>query len=289
MSKFAIMKTILIIVAGMADLPDPRTLKDTPLLAGQLPNLDILARRGHLSSIPTLKENEETSHINALMSLLGYDLSRGIPKAEELMSFGLDNSSRLTDYESLRPFIIPGFSGHGVTITPSAWVRGAGKCAFLHPLDIYSPGSSDEDILATIARLTTESVAKEEFILVYVDSPLKASLRGDYDGKVKALEQIDRSLIAPIADFVWKSDLMINLAVTTDLVTPWHRRRPNNIAVPVVVYFNNDDIEGEPEKGFTEVDSLLMHRYFDQPSSLIRYLSNFRIDEGEDGFDDLPQ
>lgn len=272
----------------MSDLPDPVTLRDTPMTIANIPALDMLARRGISTAIPTITSGSSVSHKNSLLGILGYDVEKGEFSSEELMEFGLNNSSALTDYPSLRPFIIPGFSGHGICITTSAWVRGVSKCALLKPLDIYSPGSSDAEILETIAKLATDEVMTNEFVLVYVDSPLKASLRGDFNAKVEALEVIDRHLVTPIADFVWKSELMIQLAITTDLITPWHRKRPVDISVPAILYFNNHDTDGDPEIHFTETEAMLMDRHFNHPSDLIRYLSNFSVAEEEDNISDSP-
>ena len=282
------MKTILIVIAGMADLPDPISLKETPLVMAHIPALDTLAQRGEMSSFPAIGTGHEYSHKNALLALLGYDLDHGEPSTEELMEFGLDHSALLTDFPSLRPFIIPGFSGHGVCVTTSAWVRGIAKAALLNPLDIYSPGSSDAEILEAIAKIAVSEIQRTEFVLVYVDSPLKASLRGNYDTKIKSLEIIDRHLITPIADFVWKSDLFINMAITTDLVTPWHRRRPAQVSVPLILYFNNHDREGDPEQHFNEVQAMLTERNFNQSSDLIRYLTGFTISDEDQTNTDFP-
>lgn len=282
------MKTILIVIAGMGDLPDPITKRDTPLVSASIPSLDLLAQRGDLYVISTIQSGEDISHKNAFLSLMGYDLQRGEPEIEELMEFGLAGNQPLTVFQSLRPFVIPGFSGHGVAITPSAWARGVAKCAFLKPLDIYSPGSSEADIVATMAELACRAIIEHEFVLLYVDSPLKASLRGDFDTKVSALETIDRFLINPIADFVWKSELYINLAVTTDLVTPWHRKRPTMMNVPAVFYFNNHDREGDPDDVFTEVNAMLNRHLSDSPSDFMRFLCNFNIKEEDENIDELP-
>lgn len=273
--------TILIVIAGMADLPDQQTDGSTPLEKAHVPALDTLARRGDLIMTPTVAEDGEVSHAAALLSLLGYDTDKGLPAIEQLMEFGLNSSARISEYSTLRPFIIPGFSGHGVCITTSAWVRGVAKCALLKPLDIYSPGSADSEILNAISSLAKEAIGRNEFVLIYVDSPLRASLRGKYHEKVAALETIDRHLVTPVADFVWKSELMINLAVTTDLVTPWHRRMPSLMDVPALVYFNNNDREGLPEQKFTEINAMLTHRHLSSPSDLIKYLINFYADDDE--------
>ena len=282
------MKTILIVIAGMADLPDPLSLKETPLVMAHIPALDTLAQRGEMSSFPPIGEEYEYSHKNALLSLLGYDLEHGEPSTEELMEFGLDHSAGLTDFPSLRPFIIPGFSGHGVSVTTSAWVRGLSKCALLKPVDIYSPGSSDAEILEAMAKSAISELQTNEFVFIYIDTPLKASLRGNYDTKTRALETIDRHLIAPIGDYVWKSDLFINMAVTTDLVTPWHRRRPAQVSVPLILYYNNHDWEGDPEQRFTEVEAMLTERNFHNSSDLIRYLTGFSASENDQAEMDNP-
>lgn len=269
-------------IAGMADLPDPLTLKDTPLITAHTPSLDMLARRGEVVTFPSLKVNNKVTPENALLSILGYDLERGEPSLEELMQFGLNRNAAINSYSSLRPFIIPGFSGHGVCITTSAWVRGVSKCALLKPMDIYSPGSSEVEIFETIAKLTIDSILNNEFVFVYMDYPLKASLKGDYEGKVNVITSMDRHLINPIADYVWKSDLMINLVVTTDLVTPWHKKFPEDISVPAILYFNNHDWDGDPDRKFTELEAILSQRKFDNPSDLMRYLINFSVSEDDD-------
>ncbi|MCH5238729.1 MAG: hypothetical protein J1F38_00740 [Muribaculaceae bacterium] len=275
------MKTILIVIAGAADTVDPRTGKETPLMVSHIPSLDLLSQRGVFTSLPPMNESVSLNHINALLSLLGYDLQKGEPDVATLMELGLDNSMSFSGLTSVRPFVIPGFSAHGVCVTPSAWVRGASKLALLKPLDIFTPGSSDAEILGAMAGLTTENIMKEEFVFVYVDSPLKATLKGDYDGKVKALELIDRHLVGPVADFIWKSELMINMAVTTDLVTTWHHRRPLPMELPLALYFNNHDWEGDSDNSFTEINCRLMSGFLKEPSDLMRYLINFNVSEEE--------
>lgn len=283
------MKTILLVIAGISDTPEPLTNKPTPLYVASKPSLDILARRGELICFNVLPDPKYISNVNSLLALMGYDLQHGEPSVREMMEYGLDHSATINLFPTLRPYVIPGFSGHGVCITTSAWVRGLAKCALLRPLDLYSPGSSDSEILSTMAQCVTDAVEKEEFVFVYVDSPLKASLRGNYEEKVKAIEIIDRHLVTPIADYVWKSELLINFAVASDIVTPWHTAAPGLEFPPAVIYYNNEEKVDDGYKDFYEIDDIVADQIWHHPSDLIKYLCNFNgRNEEEDYEADLP-
>lgn len=276
------MKTILIVISGIADKPAPYFSLDTPLATAKIPSLDLLAGRGDFSVFSSLDKKYELSYKNALLSLLGYDLAKGEPSLEELLEYGLDPKASINDFSTLRPFVLPGFSGHGVCLTPSAWVRGAAKCALLEPVDIYVPGAGDSDLLETIANLATTEILSKEFVFIYIDAPLRAAFNGDFHKKMEALEAIDKYLITPVADFVWKSDLMIHMAVTTDLQSSWLKRGPEEAKVPVLFYYNNHDWEGFPNVRFTEEEAREMDEFLYSPGQFMRYLCNFHDSKDDD-------
>ena len=65
------MKTIFIIVSGIADIPDLELEGRTPLMLAATPSLDALAKCGCCGSIMTLADDVPLTKTNAILSLLG--------------------------------------------------------------------------------------------------------------------------------------------------------------------------------------------------------------------------
>lgn len=233
------MKTIFIIVSGIADIPYEETCGKTPLMLADTPSLDALAKCGCCGSILTLPEVVELSSHNAILSMLGYDLGKEMPSAESLEKFG---KSALMTPESGAPgfFIIPKFSGHGVVISARPAVKGIGKMALLHPLDIITDTNGGESTLRQMADAAINAIEKEEFVFLHVECAAAMSRKGDLRGKIEAIEKIDRDIITPIADYVWNAKEQMNMVLTTDCITSWKTRKNERGEVPAVVYFNDD-------------------------------------------------
>lgn len=63
------MKTIFIIVSGIADIPDLELEGRTPLMLAATPSLDALAKCGCCGSIMTLADDVPLTKTNAILSL----------------------------------------------------------------------------------------------------------------------------------------------------------------------------------------------------------------------------
>ena len=264
------MKTILLIIGGLPDLQDEEKELFSPFASSEIPSMRALAKNGALGSIITVSPEYPLTTKNALLSILGYDLSRGVPSDDMLKDLGL-NSNPTVFSDSLRYFIIPGFSGHGVAVTTSPLVRGVAKMAHLGVTDIYTLGLSEIEALEEIARKAIFEIARNEFVLVYVDGPSKKAFSGDPEAKKKTISLIDRHLVAPLADYVWRSSEMINLAVTSDHISSWLTRKAERGAVPVIIYFN-DFVADENEKEW-EIFSKTLD--FGEASDVIKFLYTF--------------
>lgn len=266
------MKTILILVGGMADLPDPLLDNKTPLMLADTPSLDVIAKNGIAGTFSPLAPGKALSVKNSLMSVLGFDLNKNLPSEGALMEFGMERDMAPTS-PNLPFMVLPGFSGHGVSVTSSPLARGISKLLLLNPVDIYVPGNTEEHILDIYSRLTISAISRREFVLIYIDTPRKAALAGDYEAKIRSLSLIDRLLISPVADYMWHSREFINLAVVSPTLTSWRRRKDVAGEVPAVVYFNDAEIGGN--KDFNENLNPLSDFLDSDPGALIRFLCNF--------------
>lgn len=233
------MKTIFVIISGLADVADHSLGGKTPLMLAHSPALDALAKCGCSGTLKVCPDGVELSRANAILSLLGYDFSKGAPDAEALARFGKSDSVS-PDAEGLRCFVVPKFSGRGVMISSHAEVRGIGKLAMLRGIDPAEGRKEGETVLQRMASLALDAVGKEEFVAVHVESAASMARKHDPDGKRRAIEQIDREVVCPIADYVWNAREQMNMVVVSDTVYPWRTGRPVEGEVPAVVYFNDD-------------------------------------------------
>lgn len=240
------MKTIFIIAGGIADLPDPELEGSTPLGIAETPSLDALAKCGCCGSLLAVDEEVPLTTANAILSLLGYDFSRGVPDPMELEEFGATDERVAPAYDepgresTLRYFVVSKFSGHGVVISAMDFVKGIGKMALLSPLEVEgATGDLDSDLRAK-AEAAIAAIEGHEFVLLHIDAAERRGRMGDLKGKIEAIERIDRDVINPIADYVWNAKVQMNMVVVSDHITSWRMGRPVRGEVPAVVYFNDD-------------------------------------------------
>lgn len=270
MNLLNVMQTVFIIIGGLADLPEEETGGRTPLMMADTPGLDALARVGCCGSVLPISDDVPLSAETAVLSLLGYDFGRGVPFASELSAFGR-TSSRAGDFQSLRYFVLPKFSGHGVVVSASDSMRGIGKLAMLRD----ATPSLRSGRLAPLAETALRELEKNEneFVLVYVDVAAIASEAGDLEGKIRAIEEADRLVVSPVADYVWNAKVQMNMVVASDLVASWKRRRGVRGEVPAVVYFN-DDLPYDTER-FNELSVVDGPLCAPLPGDLIKKLLTF--------------
>lgn len=233
------MKTIFIIIGGLADIPDSLMEGKTPLMAAVTPSLDALARCGCCGSVLTVDPAVPLSPHTAILSLLGYDFRRGMPAPEELAAFGRNEPVR-EEGSSLRYFVLPKFSGHGVVISDDDMVNGIGRMALLNVERPYGENSSGDTRLREMAEATIRAIERDEFVLVYIHAPRDMSLKGSWDAKVESIEDIDREYISPVADYVWGAKQQMNMVVVSDCISSWRCGMDMRGEVPAVVYFNDD-------------------------------------------------
>jgi len=77
-------------------------------------------------------------------------------------------------------------------------VRGIGRCAGLTVLDVPgATGALDTDYGAK-ARAALDALEDHEFVWVHVEAPDEASHQGDLAEKIRAIERVDREVLAPL-------------------------------------------------------------------------------------------
>ena len=79
-------------------------------------------------------------------------------------------------------------------------VRGIGALLGLTPLSVRGATGDLRTDYGAKGKAAVKALKKHDLVIVHVAAPAVASLAGDVDGKVKALEQIDGQIIGPLLE-----------------------------------------------------------------------------------------
>jgi len=110
-------------------------------------------------------------------------------------------------------------------------VRGIGRCAGFTVLDVPgATGDLDTDYAAK-ARAALAALETHDFVWVHVEAPDEASHQGDLAEKVRAIERVDREVLAPLAAAPGRPAVM----VLPDHHTPLRLRTHDDAPVPFVI------------------------------------------------------
>ena len=124
----------------------------------------------------------------------------------------------------LRPFAEV-YGPQGAMITAVDLLRGLASLVGWQRIEVPgATGYTDTDYAAK-GRYAIDALEEVDLICVHVEAPDEASHEGDCAGKVKAIEEIDRHVVAPLADALAKTAawrVMITPAPPTFLSTKTH-------------------------------------------------------------------
>ncbi|MDR3077455.1 MAG: cofactor-independent phosphoglycerate mutase [Planctomycetota bacterium] len=137
-------------------------------------------------------------------------------------------------------------------ITAVDLLRGIAKLA---GMDIISvPGATGylDTNYAGKGRAALDYIYQHDFVAIHVEAPDEAGHNGDLDGKIKAIEDIDRHILAPLHAMArhygdWR------LMVAPDHPTPVVRRSHNSNPVPYVLWGNG--FAGNGGAAFSEAEA----------------------------------
>ena len=167
--------------------------------------------------------------------------SRGLPKA---------NAVLLRDAGGLRgkpPSFRELFGLKAASVTEMVVERGIARFIGIRDASVDPEGVGRQQLLEYEAK-TVSGLLSEDFDLVYVHlkGPDEPGHDGDFEGKVRAIEDIDKHFFSKLLESVGEDVAFI---VTSDHATPWDLGAHSGDPVPIMI--SHKDI-GEGVKGFSE-------------------------------------
>lgn len=131
-------------------------------------------------------------------------------------------------------------------------MRGIGTLAGMDILDVPGATAYLDTNYAGKGRAALDYIYMHDFVVVHVEAPDEAGHNGDVDGKIKAIEDIDKHILAPIYSMAkhygdWR------IMVSPDHPTPVTTRKHSAAAVPYVMWGPGFDANGA--KAFSEKEA----------------------------------
>ena len=153
--------------------------------------------------------------------------SRGLPPGNAILL--RDAGDRLPPVEPINVRFNLEFS----SIVEMVVERGIARALNMHDIPVEVEGRSRRDILMEEAHKTMEALSKYDAVYIHLKGPDEPGHDGDLEGKIKAIEDIDKYYIGRILDSIDISETLI--VVASDHSTPWYRRAHSSDPVPVMI------------------------------------------------------
>jgi 2,3-bisphosphoglycerate-independent phosphoglycerate mutase len=147
--------------------------------------------------------------------------------ATNIWLWGLGRAPRLPDFRSR-------YGIGGAMITAVDLLRGLAVLIGWPRIEVPgATGYTDTDYAAK-GRYACQALSTTDLICVHVEAPDEASHEGDCQGKVRALEAIDRHIVAPLLEAL-RAAGEFRMLVTPDHPTPLRTKTHSHGFVPFVM------------------------------------------------------
>lgn len=169
-----------------------------------------------------------------------FELLKNHPVNEERKKRGQRSANSVWFWgEGRKPALQSFYSLHGkkgAVISAVDLLKGIAKAADMEAP--FVPGatgtiSSDFDGKAAAAIKALEA---NDFVYVHLEAPDECGHQGDYDGKRRSIELIDRKIVAPIVSYMRENAIPFRLAVLPDHATPVSLKTHTSDPVPYLIY-----------------------------------------------------
>lgn len=188
-------------------------------------------------------------------------IAAGKPPATHVWLWGLGNKPKLAPFDQR-------FGIGGAMITAVDLLRGL--AALLGWKRIEVPGATgytDTDYAAK-GRYAVEALREYDLVCVHVEAPDEASHEGDTEAKVKALEEIDAKIVAPVWKALQGYD-QYRLLISPDHPTPLRTKTHSHGDVPAAIA--GSDVQPDASTTYDEESAARSSLVFADGWTLMEY------------------
>lgn len=134
------------------------------------------------------------------------------------------------------------FGKKGSMISAVDLLKGIAICAGMKSVDVEgATGYIDTNFEGKCKAAIKEFESGQDFVYVHVEAPDECGHRGEVQNKVKAIELIDRCILAPVVEYL-KSSGDFAVLVCPDHPTPLKIQTHSSDPVPYLIYSSKENV-----------------------------------------------
>lgn len=220
-----------------------------------------------------LAKDDESKFVTELMKK-SYDILKDHPINVKRIAEGKNPANSIWIWGQGKKPQLSSFSDkYGITgtvVSAVDLIKGIGLCAGLKAVDVPgATGTLDTNYDGKVKSVIKAFEDGDDFAYVHIEAPDECSHQGNVEEKIQALELIDQEIVAPLVDYLWKSEEDYRILIVPDHRTPVKIRTHSDEPVPFVIFDSRGDRLNK-NNAFTE-KSGETGKYFERGSELADY------------------
>ena len=159
----------------------------------------------------------------------------------------------------------------GSIISAVDLIRGIGVLAGFEPVTVEgATGTIETNFSGKADAAVSQLIGGKDFVFIHLEAADECSHQGDVENKVKAIEIIDKKVIAAIRKEMDREELDYKMMILPDHYTPIRKRSHTSEPVPFLIYDSTKPASGKHKK-FDEFKARETNLHFERGYKLIDY------------------
>lgn len=220
-----------------------------------------------------IPKGEDTAKLYELMQK-SYDLLKDHPVNKERIARGKRPANSIWLWgEGTKPQLdsfLGKFGKKGSMISAVDLLKGIAICADMNSVDVENAtGYIDTNFEGKCKAAIDEFKNGADFVYIHVEAPDECGHRGETENKIKAIELIDKHILAPVVEFLKSYDDFAVL-VCPDHPTPLSIKTHTSNPVPYLIYDSKNEVENSV-KSFCEEEAEKTGNYIEKGFTMMDY------------------
>lgn len=220
-----------------------------------------------------IPKGEDTAKLYELMKK-SYELLKDHPLNKERIAKGKRPANSIWLWgEGTKPLLDSfesKFGKKGSMISAVDLLKGIAICADMNSVDVDgATGYIDTNFEGKCKAAIEEFKNGADFVYIHVEAPDECGHRGEAENKIKAIELIDKNILAPVVEFLKSYDDFAVL-VCPDHPTPLSIRTHTSNPVPYLIYNSKEEIDSNV-KSFNEKEANATGNYIEKGFTMMEY------------------